>query len=292
METYWNVFKSEFTGYATYFLSEITTPSWHNYLYWLLGISLGVFAIELIFPWRKQQARFRKDFWQDAFYMLFNFFLFSLMGYHALSMVISSAFNDLLLRLFGIQNLIAIHIQSWPGPVQLMILFVVKDFVQWNVHRLLHRVPFLWQVHKVHHSVQEMGFAAHLRYHFGETFVYRTFEYLPLAMIGFGIQDFIIVHLFTLLIGHLNHANFNLPLGPLKYIFNSPQMHIWHHAKHIPDSHPYGINFGITLSIWDYLFGTAVMPHDGRDIPLGFDGVESYPESFAGQVIAPFRKQS
>jgi AraC-like DNA-binding protein len=62
----------------------------------------------------------------------------------------------------------------------MLLLFLVRDFVQWNVHRLLHRAPRLWEFHKVHHSVQQMGFAAHLRYHFMENIVYRTLEYIPL----------------------------------------------------------------------------------------------------------------
>ncbi|MFM8484938.1 MAG: sterol desaturase family protein, partial [Bacteroidota bacterium] len=159
----------------------------------------------------------------------------------------------------------------------------------WNIHRLLHRVPFLWEVHKVHHSVREMGFSAHLRYHFGETLVYRTIEYIPLAMIGFGISDFILVHLFALTIGHLNHANFYLPLGPLRYIFNSPQMHIWHHAEKLPQG-SYGVNYGISLSIWDYLFGTVWMPSDGRDVALGFENIDQYPTTFWGHLTAPFRR--
>ena len=249
-----------------------------------------VYALELLFPWRKNQKAIREDFWLDAFYMFFNFFLFGLVGYAALSTVVSQAFNDLLANVFGIKNLVAIQVGSLPHWVQLLILFLVRDFVQWNVHRLLHWSPWLWQFHKVHHSVREMGFAAHLRYHFMETFVYRTIEYLPLAMIGFGIQDFILVHLFTIVIGHLNHANFNLPLGPLKYVLNSPQMHIWHHARDLPAGST-GINFGITLSVWDYLFGTASIPYDGRDIPLGFEEVDTYPHGFFSQMAKPFKEK-
>ncbi len=131
-----------------------------------------------------------------------------------------------------------------------------------------------------------MGFAAHLRFHWAETIVYRTKEYIPLAMIGFGIQDVFLVHIFATSIGHFNHSNINVPLGPLRYLFNNPQMHIWHHAKHMP--HRYGANSGISLSVWDYLFGTVYMPKDGRDIALGFDDVEQYPESFVDQQLHPF----
>lgn len=288
MTDYWQLFSSSAAGYAQYLWDAVLQPHWNNYFYWLLAISVLVYALELLFPWRKNQKAIREDFWLDAFYMFFNFFLFGLVGYAALSTVVSQAFNDLLANVFGIKNLVAIQVGSLPYWVQLLILFLVRDFVQWNIHRLLHWSPWLWQFHKVHHSVREMGFAAHLRYHFVETFVYRTIEYLPLAMIGFGIQDFILVHLFTIVIGHLNHANFNLPLGPLKYVLNSPQMHIWHHARDLPSGGT-GINFGITLSVWDYLFGTASIPYDGRDIPLGFEEVDTYPHGFFSQTAKPFR---
>ena len=287
---YIDIFLQTFKGYAAYLWQTILHPAWDNFFYWLIAISLAVYALELLFPWRKKQEAIRKDFWLDTFYMFFNVFIFSVIGFAALSEVFVVLFNNFLGNVFGIRNLVAIEISSWPSWSQLLTLFVVRDFVQWNVHRLLHQVPWLWKFHKVHHSVEEMGYAAHLRYHFMETIVYRTIEYIPLAMIGFGLQPFIIVHLFALTIGHLNHANIYLPLGPLKYIFNNPQMHIWHHAKELPAG-SYGINYGISLSVWDYLFGTTWMPHDGRDIPLGFPDVEKYPDDFWRQVKEPFIKE-
>jgi sterol desaturase/sphingolipid hydroxylase (fatty acid hydroxylase superfamily) len=285
---YWETIINGYTGYANYLFNEILHPSWHNYFYWLIGISLFFWILEILFPWRQQQGIIRKDFWLDVFYMFFNFFLFSLIGYNALSNVFSEAFNDLVYTALGWKNLIAISVHSLPVWAQLGILFVLRDFIQWNVHRLLHRSPWLWQFHKVHHSVEEMGFAAHLRFHWMETIVYRTIEYIPLGMIGFGIQDFILVYLFTLAVGHFNHSNLRVPLGPLKYIFNNPQMHIWHHAEHIPE--PYGVNFGITLSVWDYIFGTNYIPGSGRDETLGFPYLQQFPKTFYQQIIYPFFK--
>lgn len=284
---YWQTFVDGYRGYGNYLWHELTHPHWQNYVYWLIAVSLFFFGLEILRPWRRDQPRLRRDFWLDAFYMFFNFFLFSLIIYNAASDVVVRAFNDFLATV-GIRNLVAIEIGAWPRWLQLLTLFLVRDFVQWNVHRLLHRVPFLWEFHKVHHSVAQMGFAAHLRYHWMENVVYRSLEYLPLAMIGFGIDDFFIVHLFTLTVGHFNHSNFKLELGPLKYLFNNPQMHIWHHAKHLPSEHPHGANFGLTLSLWDYLFGSAWMPRDGRDVELGFPGVESFPKTFVGQNLHGF----
>jgi len=283
---FWEMFTDTYKGYAQYLWHEISNPSWHNYFYWLIGISLAVFALELLKPWRTNQPRFRQDFWLDAFYMFFNFFLFSLLGFAAFSKMTAEGLR-LFLNGMGVDHLVAVEIQTWPVWLQLLTLFVIRDFIHFNVHRLLHRVPILWEFHKVHHSVRQMGFAAHLRYHWMENVVYRSLEYIPLAMIGFGIRDFIVVHLIALTIGHLNHANFFLPLGPLRYVFNNPQMHIWHHVRDFPKSHRFGINFGISLSVWDYLFGTAYQPESGRDLELGFDDVERFPKTFWKQSIYP-----
>lgn len=291
MERYWTVFVDGYVGYSKYLTDELLHPSWHNYFYWLVGLSLGVWVLEILFPWRREQPWLRQDFFLDLFYLFFNFFLFSLIGYNAISNVAVQLFNDML-GLFGIRNLVAFQIQSWPVGVQLLILFVARDFIQWNVHILLHRVPWLWEFHKVHHSVVEMGFAAHLRYHWMETVVYRTLEYIPLAMIGFGIKDFFLVHLFTLAIGHLNHANIKLPLGPFKYLFNSPQMHLWHHAAELPKEHPNGINYGISLSIWDYLFRTAYQPYDKGHLKLGFKHIDQFPRTLFRQLTYPWSQKS
>ncbi len=280
-----------FIGYASYLWSSIVSPGWDNYFYYLITLSLLVWVVEIIVPWRKKQPMFRKDFWLDAFYMFFNFFLFSLVAYNALSNVGVELFNDLL-RLVGIENVVAINVESLPVWGQFLLLFLLADLIQWAVHVMLHRVDWMWKFHKVHHSVTEMGFAAHLRFHWMETIFYKTALYLPLTMIGFGIKDLFLLHAFTILIGHINHSNIKISYGPLKYVLNNPVMHIWHHAKDLPKDIKYGMNYGISLSIWDHMFGTAHIPYDGRDIELGFDEVEEYPEGFLEQMKVPFLKKS
>jgi sterol desaturase/sphingolipid hydroxylase (fatty acid hydroxylase superfamily) len=265
--------------------------------------------------------------------MFFNFFLFSLIIYNAASDVVVHLFND------GIRSIASFDLQAsnplngMPLWTVLLVGFFVRDFVQWWTHRLLHRVEFLWEFHKVHHSVEQMGFAAHLRYHWMENVVYRTIEYIPLALMGIGLYDFFIIHIFTLIVGHYNHSNISISgrvtggifggalalliaisafdiqvipdaslglqaivilsgiilggllLGPImKYIFNSPEMHIWHHAYELPEERRFGVNFGLTLAIWDYIFKTAHIPYNGKDIRLGFEGVEKFPDNFVGQI--------
>ena len=290
MDKYIEIIKNSFTGYANYLWHEITHPTGYNYFYYLIAVSLLVLTFEVLAPWREKQAVTRKGFWQDVFYMFFNFFLFSLIGYNALSNVAVELHHDVL-RYFGYKNLVALEVNSWPTWLQFLLMFVLADFIQWSVHVMLHRFPWLWKFHQVHHSVEEMSFAAHLRFHPMETIIYKTALFIPLTMIGFGIKELFFLHAFNILIGHLNHANINLNYGKLKYVLNSPGMHIWHHAKYLPKKHPHGMNFGITLSIWDYLFNTAYEPHSGKDIELGFEDIENYPTQFHQQMIEPFKKK-
>lgn len=336
MDSYIQIIKDAYIGYYHFMISEISLaytykPLWYNFFYLLIFISLVFFALEIITPWRKDQPKFRKDFWMDAFYMFFNFFIFSFLIFNAASNVVVNLFSDALASI-GITNLVAIEVKAMPIWTHLILGFIARDFIQWWIHRLLHKSAFLWEFHKVHHSVEQMGFAAHLRYHWMENVVYRTLEYLPLAFIGIGLNDFFIIHIFTLIVGHYNHANAKFPewvkgigFGTLiglftaffafeasglasllivgisiliglasspfiRYIFNSPEMHIWHHSYELPEDKPNGVNFGLTLSCWDYIFGTNHIPHDGRDIKLGFPGREAFPNSFSLQFIYGWKK--
>lgn len=295
MEKYLDIIKNSYSGYWNYLKNEILLQNnWDNYFYGLIAISLLVWLLEILFPWRKNQSLFRKDFWLDTFYMFFNFFLLNLIVLIALSNTAAALLNDALgliglsissFQLFDVDNL-----PKWLG---LLIFFLVTDFVQWNTHRLLHRVPWLWNFHKVHHSVKEMGFAAHLRYHWMEPVVYKSLLYIPIAIIGgFDAQDVAIVYFFAIAIGHLNHANLGWDYGKLKYIFNNPKMHIWHHAKELPPHVRFGVNYGLTLSLWDYIFKTSYVPHNGRDIELGFEGDEHFPKDFLHQELYPLKTKN
>ena len=98
---------------------------WHqNYFWGLIVISLIVFALEVVFPWRKEQKIFRKDFWLDGFYMFFNFFIFSIFisGFYK---CISKFSNDIL----GIKmtSLSVLDLSSFSPIVQLLIFFVVLE---------------------------------------------------------------------------------------------------------------------------------------------------------------------
>jgi hypothetical protein len=80
MQHYFEAFMSSFTGTLNWtWQSIIFEVAWYNNYFWgLILISLIVWILEIIFPWRKQQSIIRKDFWLDGFYMFFNFFIFAI----------------------------------------------------------------------------------------------------------------------------------------------------------------------------------------------------------------------
>lgn len=290
--SYSEVFLSGFGDFASYTWNEITfqvSPWYVNYFWLLVVLSLIVWILEVTFPWRKSQAFIRKDFWIDAFFMFFNFYIFKIIIFMSFSEVTAKFFHDLIggdVTSYALINLGSLSIWA-----QLIIFFVATDFIQWFTHVLLHRFDFLWRFHKVHHSIEEMGFAGHLRYHWMENVFYTPMKYITVMLIGgFTPEMAYIVFYISIAIGHINHANVGWDYGLLKYLFNNPKMHIWHHAKTLPKNRHYGVNFGISLSVWDYIFRKNYIPSEGRDIELGFDGIEKYPKGFFGLIFSGFRK--
>ncbi|MFT6601706.1 MAG: sterol desaturase/sphingolipid hydroxylase (fatty acid hydroxylase superfamily) [Dokdonia donghaensis] len=288
MEKYMIGFKDAILGTIDWTWKSVIfeVPWYSNYFWGLIILSLLVWSMEILFPWRKEQSVFRKDFWLDGFYMFFNFFLFAIAisGFYKL---LQLGFEDI-----GISedSLALFDPSSWPMWSQLLVFFVVLDFVQWFTHTLLHKYPFFWKYHKVHHSVKEMGFAAHLRYHWMENILYKPLKtFGVMILFGFEPTQAYIVHFIAIAIGHINHANIKITWGPLKYIFNNPVMHLYHHAYTIPEG-SYGVNFGISLSVWDYIFKTDYIPEDSGTIELGFPGDEVFPKDFVSQNTYGFKK--
>ncbi|RZP15945.1 MAG: fatty acid hydroxylase family protein [Flavobacteriales bacterium] len=289
MEKYVSAFIHEFTSTLNWTLDSILfkVPWYNNYFWGLIVISLVVWFLEIIFPWRKNQSRIRKDFWLDGFYMFFNFFIFSIFisgDYKAIGLFFSE---------MGIttKSLAVFNLSNWPAGIQLIIFFIILDFVQWLTHLLLHKYEVLWRFHKVHHSVKEMGFAAHLRYHWMENILYKPLKTLGVMVLGgFEPEQAYIVHFIAIIIGHLNHANIRITWGPLKYVLNNSVMHLYHHMKVLPEEKSKGINFGISLSIWDFLFKTNYLPDDNGEIELGFPNEENFPKGFFGQLFTGFGK--
>ena len=261
-------------------------PIYAQYYFWLVGTSLLCFALERRFPWRPRQRMLRPGLAQDLFWLVFNGhflgLIFALFTGRAVQ-----AFNG------------ALHDAGLPVPasltllsgtslwLQFLVVLVVKDLVEWCIHWLLHNVPWLWELHKLHHSIEQLDWIGNFRFHWGEIVVYKTLSYLPLVVLGADGRVLLAIGVLWTLMLDLNHANLPISYGPLRYVLNSPKMHVWHHDIELHGRG--GQNFGQVLSVWDWLFGTAYWPTD-REAPrrLGFQGIERYPHGVPGRFVYPF----
>lgn len=285
---YIDAFVGAFNGTVDWTWKSILfeVPWYTNYFWGLIAISLIVWGLEIVFPWRKDQPIIRKDFWLDGFYMFFNFFIFSI-AISGIYRILELLFTDMGITM---TSLALINISGLPMWGQLLIFFIILDFVQWFTHVLLHKYPVLWRFHKVHHSVKVMGFAAHLRYHWMENILYKPLKTFGVMILGgFEPEQAYIVHFVAISIGHLNHSNMKITWGPLKYIFNNPVMHLYHHAYTLPEG-KFGVNYGISLSLWDYIFKTNYIPDESGTIEIGFPGDDKFPKGFVGQNLYGFKK--
>ena len=254
-----------------------------NYAVWLIGLSLLFILVERVWP-RSPQKLLRRGIVSDVAYLVFNSeYLGVLIG--ALS-IHAVAWLDRTMDLLRLREVFYLGVMSGHSfAVQFVVLLLVFDFAQWGIHNLLHRVPILWRFHRVHHSIEEMDWIGNWRFHGVEVIVYRALLYPCAAFFGFGVEAMFTYGVFNTLIGHFAHANLRARIGWLRYLINSPEMHIWHHTH--PDSGPMNRNFGIALSVWDWVFGTAYLPAAAIPARLGFTGIEAFPKNIVTQTLAP-----
>jgi sterol desaturase/sphingolipid hydroxylase (fatty acid hydroxylase superfamily) len=267
-----------------------TAPSIGHPFFPVFVVITCIFLWEWMLPWRKDQPRFRDGIGLDVIYTVFSYvFFWGLFG-TALCTVTAAAFDNFLYDVFGVENMVAIELSAMPTWMRLILLLLSMELVSYWIHRLLHQFEWAWEFHKIHHSAPQIDVFNAARLHFGERLIYQFFSYVPLSMVGFGVTNMIYVGLFATIFSNLTHANVRLPIGPLKYIINTPQLHIWHHEN---EYHKRGnVNFGDTLIVWDIIFGTFYLPTEPADtsqLSLGFDGVEEYPQTFIAQTILPFK---
>jgi sterol desaturase/sphingolipid hydroxylase (fatty acid hydroxylase superfamily) len=237
----------------------------NGYFFWLIVVSVFCAALERTFPSRSVRSLFRHGWGQDLFWLLLN------------------------------GSLIA-AILAFPAPrslelpilVQLILVLVVKDFLDWCVHNLLHRIPWLWDFHKVHHSIEELDSIGSFRFHWIEL-VFSALVYLPFILLGINERVLLANAVFGTLIGHLNHSNLRLDWGPLKYVLSSPRFHAWHHDRiHRGEK---GGNFGVVLCIWDRIFGTVDLSSDDEQPDaLGFEGDDYFPATFLERFTYPLSR--
>lgn len=256
-----------------------------HYFFWLLVVSALCFALERLHPWRREQSWRRPQFGQDVFFLLFNGHIFAALTALWVVQPVRSVLIDRYAFdawFLGLPQ----HIQGKPILIQIAVFLLVKDFAEFVIHYLLHRVHFLWVFHRLHHSIVDMDWIGNFRFHWMESVVYGLLKWLPLALFVADGRVMLGVAAFSTLIGHLNHANLRLDWGPLRYVFNSPRMHLWHHAYE--NQHRYGQNFGVVFSAWEWLFRTAYFPfrEEGPE-RLGFKGMANFPRTLWQRLLYP-----
>jgi sterol desaturase/sphingolipid hydroxylase (fatty acid hydroxylase superfamily) len=168
----------------------------------------------------------------------------------------------------GISPVLTLSLSSTGTILGVVAAVVFRDFLAYWNHRFQHR--FLWSIHALHHAQTELH-AAHGYAHFLEKgFRFLLFA-LPLSLIQFKFPGtpFAIMLMLELLERYI-HSSTTLHMGPLRLIFVDNRFHRIHHS--VQQEH-FDKNFGILLSFWDRLFGTAYEPAPNEWPATGLEGV-------------------
>lgn len=134
-----------------------------------------------------------------------------------------------------------------------LVLVVAQDFLYWVLHYTGHYCRLFWAMHVTHHSSEHFNFTTGFRSTVFEP-LYRTFFYMPLALVGFNAVDILYAYLLTQLYGNIVHTQYKIPLPNwYAFIFVTPAHHRVHHASNIPYLDK---NMGMMFILWDRMFGT------------------------------------
>jgi len=159
------------------------------------------------------------------------------------------------------------------------------DFFFYWMHRAKHQWDWWWRLHETHHSSDQLDWFSSVRFHPLEKILDRMIYLLPLAVLGPSEDVLLGLATIDASVATLAHANLNVRIGPLIYLFVGPEMHAWHHAA---DGVNQRTNFGNNLSIFDWMFGTASLP-EGRPPAFG-TGDAAYPQgNWLRQITYAFR---
>lgn len=207
-----------------------------------------IIAWERLRPYRKGLPFFREGFWVDlVWYTLIQSYFLKILIFDYIIAPLNQR-----LDLSGIQ-----FVKSWPVALQVLFFLVTHDLYIYLFHRFQHSNKLLWRVHEAHHSGKEVDFLAGSRSHILEIVINQTIEFAPIILLGAAPEVVPIKAMLDAIFGIFIHANIRANLGRLKYIVNTPQLHLWHHANYKEVFHA---NFSTKFSVWDYLFGTVYDP--------------------------------
>lgn len=175
-------------------------------------------------------------------------------------------------------------IAGLPWLAQLAVIVMATDLANYLAHRALHRVPLLWSFHAVHHSSERLDWLATSRVHPLDLAVNIVAVTLPTAALGrIELAPWLVTFFFVY--PFVTHANARLRMRGVGAVLVTPAFHHWHHAD---ERDAYDRNFGMFLSLWDRLFGTAV---DSDEFPTryGIGSGDLDGADYLGHLTLPFR---
>jgi sterol desaturase/sphingolipid hydroxylase (fatty acid hydroxylase superfamily) len=171
----------------------------------------------------------------------------------------------------------------WLQAVEFLLL---GDFVSYWVHRYMHFQPFLWRIHSVHHSAEQIDWIVAARDHPLELALQKLAATIVLYPFGFSPALFAAYVPFVATYSLLIHSNLTWTYGPVGYLITSPAFHRWHHSS---ETEALDKNFAQTFAIFDYLFGTAYCPRHQVSQRYGLVGKQLAPNMWS-QLLYPFQK--
>jgi len=182
-----------------------------------------------------------------------------------------------------------------PTPTGLAIalsLLLLDLGIYWQ-HRLLHLVPALWRLHRVHHSDSVFDVSLGVRFHPIEIALSMLWKLALVALLGAPPLAVLIYEVLLSAASLFAHADVTLPASVqpwLQRILVTPDMHRVHHSVHRDETDS---NFGSVLVLWDRCFGSfRLQPRNGqRAMQFGTQGFEDpASRTLVGLLLHPFRK--
>lgn len=180
------------------------------------------------------------------------------------------------------------------------ILFVLDDFTRFLLHYFMHKIPVLWEFHKVHHSAEVLTPFTVYRSHPLESFLYATRMALAQgAAVGLSYYMFgptlsmtdilganVFIFAFNVMGSNLRHSHIKWQWGErIEKWLISPLQHQIHHSRQVRF---HDKNFGTALAVWDRLFGTLVISGKTKFLVFGIDTEASH-TSILDAYVRPFK---
>lgn len=156
---------------------------------------------------------------------------------------------------------------GWPGWAVALAGLLLLDLARWLLHAAMHHVPWLWRLHRVHHSDIDYDCTIGLRFHPLEALLGAALLLAVVMALGAPPEVVLLSDALTLALGFFAHGNVSLPPRCdrlLRRVLVTPDLHRVHHSSVVAESMS---NFGSVFCVWDRLFGRYTAAPAGG--PLG-----------------------